>query len=152
LGKEAAIKTDFEKLGAGRNSAVEAVSAELEMEIAQLPESEKAAFQKELGISEPALNKVIRNCYQLLGLISFLTAGEKEVRAWTIHRGTRAQEAAGAIHSDLERGFIRAEVVHFDTLKKWGSFAKCKEQGVLRLEGKEYVVQDGDVITFRFNV
>ncbi|HEX9653203.1 MAG TPA: DUF933 domain-containing protein, partial [bacterium] len=123
-----------------------------EMEIARLPESEKAAFQKEMGISEPALHKVIRNSYQLLGLISFLTAGEKEVRAWTIRQGTHAQGAAGAIHSDIERGFIRAEVVHFDTLKKWGSFAKCKDHGVLRLEGKEYLVQDGDVITFRFNV
>jgi hypothetical protein len=152
LGQQALIKADFEKMFTGKNSAVEAVSAALEMEIAQLPESEKAAFQKEMGITEPALHKVIRNSYQLLGLISFLTAGEKEVRAWTIRRNTRAQLAAGAIHSDIERGFIRAEVVHFDTLQKWGSFAKCKDQGVLRLEGKDYIVQDGDVLTFRFNV
>ncbi len=152
LGKEAQIKQDFAKFVTDKNTALEVVSAELEMEIAQLPESEKETFQKEMGISEPALNKVIRNSYQLLGLISFLTAGDKEVRAWTIRDGTRAHAAAGAIHSDIERGFIRAEVVHFDILKKWGSFAKCKDQGVLRLEGKEYLVQDGDVITFRFNI
>ncbi len=152
IGRESQIKEEYARLAKGKQTVLEVISAELEMEIAQLAENEKETFQKELGITEPALNKVIRRSYELLNLISFLTCSEKEVRAWTIRQGTRAQPAAGAIHTDMERGFIRAEVVHFDTLKKLGSFAKCKEQGVLRLEGKEYVVQDGDVILFRFNI
>jgi hypothetical protein len=122
------------------------------MEISQLPDEDKAAFQEEMGIKEPALNKMIRHSYNLLGLMSYFTAGEKEVRAWTIKKNTRAQSAAGEIHSDIERGFIRAEVVPFETLSELTSLTKCKDQGVLRLEGKEYIVQDGDVITFRFNV
>ncbi|MCH7755243.1 redox-regulated ATPase YchF, partial [candidate division KSB1 bacterium] len=152
LNKEAEILKDYSDMVAGENKGLVALSAHLEMEIAQLPEEDKESFQEELGIKEPALNKMISNSYELLGLIPFLTAGEKEVRAWTIHTNTRAQDAAGEIHSDLQRGFIRAEVVDFDTLSELGSLVKCKEKGVLRLEGKDYIVQDGDVITFRFNV
>jgi ribosome-binding ATPase YchF (GTP1/OBG family) len=107
---------------------------------------------EDLGLSEPGLDRVIRTSYALLGLISFLTAGEDECRAWTIRKGTRAQQAAGAVHSDIERGFIRAEVVAFEDLMAGGSIAACREKGTLRLEGKDYVVQDGDVINFRFNV
>jgi hypothetical protein len=107
---------------------------------------------EDLGLSEPGLDRVIRTSYDLLGLLSFLTAGEDECRAWTIRKGTKAQQAAGTIHSDIERGFIRAEVVAFDDLVAAGSLAACRERGTLRLEGKEYVVRDGDVINFRFNV
>jgi hypothetical protein len=107
---------------------------------------------EDLGITEPGLDRVIRTSYALLGLISFLTAGEDECRAWTIRKGTKAQQAAGTIHSDIERGFIRAEVVSFEDLTSGGSIAACREKGTLRLEGKEYVVEDGDVINFRFNV
>jgi len=152
LDKEAQISEQYQTLAEGRNKTLLCLSANLEMEIAQLPEADKATFQQEMGISEPALNRMIRHCYDLLGLIPFFTAGEQEVRAWTIRKNTRAQTAAGAIHSDMERGFIRAEVVEFEKLSELGSFAKCKEQGVLRLEGKDYIVKNGDVITFRFNV
>ena len=120
--------------------------------IAQLPPEDARAFMEDLGLAEPGLDRVIRTSYALLGLISFLTAGEDECRAWTIRRGTRAQQAAGAIHSDIERGFIRAEVVPFDELVRAGSLAACREKGTLRLEGKDYLVQDGDVVNFRFNV
>jgi GTP-binding protein YchF len=128
------------------------VAAPIEAEIAQLPAEDARAFLQDLGLQEPGLDRVIRTSYALLGLISFLTAGEDECRAWTIRRGTRAQQAAGAIHSDIERGFIRAETVSFDDLVAAGSLAACREKGTLRLEGKEYVVRDGDVINFRFNV
>jgi ribosome-binding ATPase YchF (GTP1/OBG family) len=128
------------------------VAAPIEMEMAQLPPEDARAFLEDLGLEEPGLDRVIRTSYALLGLISFLTAGEDECRAWTIRRGTKAQQAAGAIHSDIERGFIRAEVVPFDELVRAGSIAACRDKGTLRLEGKEYVVQDGDVINFRFNV
>ncbi|HET7293170.1 MAG TPA: redox-regulated ATPase YchF [Vicinamibacteria bacterium] len=128
------------------------VAAPIEAEIAQLPAADARAFLEDLGLAEPGLDRVIRTSYELLGLISFLTAGEDECRAWTIRRGTRAQHAAGEIHSDIERGFIRAEVVAFDDLVAAGSIAACREKGSLRLEGKEYVVRDGDVINFRFAV
>ena len=124
----------------------------IEMEIAQLPEDEAKAFLDDLGIAEPALNKLIHLSYELLGLISFLTAGEDEVRAWTIRRGTEAQKAAGKIHSDIERGFIRAEVVAYDDFMAHGSMAAAKDKGLVRLEGKTYEVKDGDIINFRFNV
>ena len=120
--------------------------------MAQLPPEDAKAFREDLGLQEPGLDRVIRTSYALLGLISFLTAGEDECRAWTIRRGTKAQQAAGTIHSDIERGFIRAEVVAFDDLVAAGSIAACRDKGTLRLEGKEYVVRDGDVINFRFNV
>ncbi len=149
---EEKVRQKFSTIAEGKKIILECVSAEIEMEIAQLPENERDAFQEELGIKESALNKIIRDSYQLLGVISFFTVGDKEVRAWTIQQGARAQTAAGAVHSDMERGFIRAETVDFNTLSDLGSLIKCKEQGVLRLEGKDYIVHDGDVITFRFNV
>jgi GTP-binding protein YchF len=128
------------------------ISATIETEIAQLPAEDARAFMEDLGLKEPGLDRVIQTSYTLLGLLSFLTAGEDECRAWTIRKGTKAQPAAGAIHSDIERGFIRAEVVAYEDLVAAGSIAACREKGSLRLEGKEYVVQDGDVINFRFNV
>ena len=129
-----------------------AVSAPIEAEMADLSPEDARAFREDLGLAEPGLERVIRSTYDLLGLISFLTAGEDECRAWTIRRGTRAQAAAGAVHSDMERGFIRAQVVAFDDLVAAGSIAACRERGSLRLEGRDYEVKDGDVIEFKFNV
>lgn len=126
--------------------------AKMEAEIAELDEEEKQEFLSELGIKEAGLDKLVRACYHLLDLISFITAGPKEVRAWTIRKGTKAPQAAGKIHSDIERGFIRAETVAFEVLKQYGTMASAKEKGLVRLEGKEYIVQDGDVMLFRFNV
>jgi GTP-binding protein YchF len=127
------------------------LSAEIEKEISELSEEDAAVFMQDLGIQEPALHKLIRVSYELLGLISFFTVGEDECRAWTIRAGTKAQQAAGEIHSDLERGFIRAETVHYGDLVACGSLHACKEKGLLRLEGKEYVVKDGDVLNIRFS-
>ncbi|BCB96225.1 GTP-binding protein [Dissulfurispira thermophila] len=124
----------------------------VEMEIAQLNPDEARAFLDDLGIQEPALNKLIQVSYDLLGLISFLTCGEDEVRAWTIKKGINAQQAAGKIHSDIERGFIRAEVINFDDFISVGSMSLARDKGLLRLEGKTYEVKDGDIINFRFNV
>jgi ribosome-binding ATPase len=132
--------------------SVIAMSGKVEMEIAALSPEEQGEFLQDLGLSEPARDRFIRAAYGLLDLISFLTSGEDECRAWSIRRGTIAHKAAGVIHSDIERGFIRAEVVKFEDLIALGSEARCREQGKLRLEGKEYVVEDGDVIHFRFNV
>jgi hypothetical protein len=129
-----------------------AVCGKIEAEISDLPPADAQAFLEDLGFTEAGLNRVIRDTYRILNLISFFTVGEDEVRAWTIQRGTSAQRAAGEIHSDIERGFIRAEVVACDHLIAAGSMAACKEKGQVRLEGKEYVVHDGDVINFRFNV
>ena len=126
--------------------------AKLEMEIAQLPPEEAAVFLAEYKIEEPSLNRFIRLSYDLVGLLSFFTAAEKEVHAWTVSEGTTAQAAAGVIHSDMEHGFIRAEVVPWDTLVDLGGFAEARNQGKLRLEGKKYIVQDGDVLTIRFNI
>jgi len=134
------------------NSGLIVVCAKIEEEIAQLDDEEKQMFLDELGLKESGLNKLIKESYKLLGLISFLTAGETEVRAWTIVKGTKAPQAAGKIHSDFERGFIRAEVIDFETLMKCGSYAAAREQGLIRSEGKDYVMQDGDVTLFRFNV
>ena len=128
------------------------VCAKLEEEISELPVDEKAAFLAEMGIPESGLDQLVKACYRLLGLISFLTAGPKEVRAWTIRRGDKAPQAAGTIHTDFEKGFIRAEIVPFATLSELGSMAACKEKGLVRSEGKDYVMQDGDVTLFRFNV
>jgi len=136
----------------GRQVSVLDLCGKIEMEIAQLPLDEARVFLDDLGIAEPALNKLIHRSYELLGLISFLTAGEDEVRAWTIRRGTDAQRAAGKIHSDIERGFIRAEVVAYEDFIAHGSMAAAREKGLVRLEGKTYVVKDGDIINFRFNV
>ncbi len=133
-------------------SEIIAVSAQIEAEIAELDGEDKQVFLDDLGITESGLDKLIKSGYSLLGLISFLTAGPKEVRAWTITKGTKAPGAAGKIHSDFERGFIRAEVVAFNDLIAEGSRAKVKEKGLLRSEGKEYVMNDGDVVEFLFNV
>jgi ribosome-binding ATPase YchF (GTP1/OBG family) len=129
-----------------------ALAAKAEMEIAQLDEADRIAFLKEIGIEEPARDRFIRVSYRLLDLISFFTSGEDEVRAWTITQGTVARKAAGKIHSDIERGFIRAEVVAYEDFIAYGSESKCKEAGKLRLEGKDYVVKDGDIVHFRFAV
>ena len=127
-------------------------AAEIEEEISQLDDDEKAMFLEDLGLEESGLEKLIKASYHLLGLISYLTAGEPEVRAWTIKKGTKAPQAAGKIHTDFERGFIRAEVVSYDDLMACGTHAAAKEKGLVRLEGKDYVVQDGDIMLFRFNV
>ena len=137
---------------ANENSGVVVVCAKLEEELSGLDEEEKAEMLEEYGIEESGLDKLIRASYKLLGLISYLTAGVQEVRAWTIKEGTKAPAAAGKIHSDIERGFIRAEVVSYDDLVECGSEAAAKEKGLYRLEGKEYVMKDGDVVNFRFNV
>jgi len=126
--------------------------AKLEMDIAQLPPEEAGVFMEEYGIQEPSLDRFIRLSYELLGLISFFTAGEKEVHAWTVSRGATALEAAGTIHSDMEKGFIRAEVVHYDDLVELRSFSEARNHGKLGLEGKKYIMQDGDVIVIRFNI
>ena len=128
------------------------ISAAIEEEIAQMEPEEKQEFLEELGIGQSGLDRLITACYHLLGLISFLTAGEDECRAWTITRGTKAPQAAGKIHTDFERGFIRAEIVPFETLKQYGSMAACREKGLIRSEGKDYVMKDGDITLFRFNV
>lgn len=134
------------------NSEVMPVSAAIEEEIAQLEPEERGMFLEELNMTESGLDRLIKASYSLLGLISYLTAGEPEVRAWTIKQGTKAPQAAGKIHSDFERGFIRAEVVHYDDLMACGSMAAAKEKGLVRSEGKEYVMKDGDIVLFRFNV
>lgn len=128
------------------------ICAQIEQEIAELDDEEKQMFLEELGLEESGLDKLIKASYSLLGLISYLTSGEDETRAWTIRKGTKAPQAAGKIHTDFERGFIRAEVVNYQDLLDCGSYAAAKEKGLVRLEGKDYVVQDGDVILFRFNV
>lgn len=140
------------EFAAQENSQVMPVSAKIEEEIAQLEGEEKEMFLNELGMTESGLDRLIKASYTLLGLISYLTAGEPEVRAWTITKGTKAPQAAGKIHSDFERGFIRAEVVHYNDLMECGSMAAAKEKGLVRSEGKEYVMQDGDIVLFRFNV
>ena len=133
-------------------SEVFVICAQIEQEIAELDEDEKKMFLEDLGLSESGLDKLIKASYRLLGLISYLTAGEQETRAWTIKKGTKAPAAAGKIHSDFERGFIRAEVVNYQALLDAGSYSAAKDKGLVGLEGKEYVVKDGDVILFRFNV
>jgi ribosome-binding ATPase YchF (GTP1/OBG family) len=129
-----------------------ALAAGIESEIQQLPHEERPGFLQSVGLSEPGLNRVVRAGYQLLGLQTFFTVGEQECRAWTIRKGARAPEAAGVIHSDFERGFIKAEVFGWEELIRLGSEAAVRERGLLRVEGKEYVVADGDCMHFRFNV
>jgi GTP-binding protein YchF len=128
------------------------ICAQLESELVALPVSERVDYLNSLGVTTSGVDQLIKSAYHLLGLMSFLTAGEKEVRAWTIPQGTRAQTAAGTIHSDIERGFIRAEVISYDELMTAGSYAVAREKGLLRLEGKDYIMQEGDVVHFRFNV
>lgn len=134
------------------NAEVLIISAKVEEEIAQLEPAEKLEFLQELGIGESGLDRLVKACYRLLGLMSYLTAGPKEVRAWTITNGTRAPQAAGKIHSDFEKGFIRAEIVPYHTLMELGSYNLAKEKGLVRSEGKEYIMKDGDIVLFRFNV
>lgn len=134
------------------NARVLVISARVEEEIAQLSPDEKQMFLEEMGVGKSGLDRLVSVGYELLGLISFLTAGPKEVRAWTIKNGTRAPQAAGKIHSDFERGFIRAEIVPYDDLVREGSMSACREKGLVRSEGKDYVMKDGDVTLFRFNV
>ena len=141
-----------EEIAAKDHAEVLPISARIEEEISQLEEDEKGIFLEELGLSESGLDRLIKKSYKLLGLISYLTAGQPEVRAWTITEGTKAPQAAGKIHTDFERGFIRAEVVSFDNLMACGTMAAAKEKGLVKSEGKEYVMQDGDIVHFLFNV
>lgn len=134
------------------NAGMIVVCAKIEEELAALPEEERQIFMQELGITESGLDRLIKASYNLLGLISYITAGEKEVRAWTIKKGTKAPQAAGKIHTDFEKGFIRAEIVNYDDLMACGGFVGAKEKGKVRVEGKDYVFQDGDIALFRFNV
>lgn len=134
------------------NSQVLVISAKIEEELASLSDEERNELLREYGLAEPGLNNIIRHGYSLLGLITFFTAGPKEVHAWTIKKGTKAPQAAGKIHSDFEKGFIRAEVISYEDLVKAGSQATAREMGLMRLEGKDYVMQDGDIVVFRFNV
>lgn len=151
-GSSNAYVASVKKYAAESDCEVFAVCAEIEAEISELEEAERQEFLEALGLTESGLEKLIRASYSLLGLISYLTAGETETRAWTITKGTKAPQAAGKIHSDFERGFIRAEIVSYEDLIALGSLNAAKEKGLLRSEGKEYVVQDGDVILFKFNV
>ncbi len=155
LGKPEEDIRDLDKVKAiasAENAEVLVISAAIEEEISQMADDEKAEFLTELGLGQSGMERMITACYHLLGLISFLTAGEDECRAWTIRRGTKAPQAAGKIHTDFEKGFIRAEVVPFETLAELGSMTACKEKGLVRSEGKEYVMKDGDIVLFRFNV
>ena len=142
----------LKKFAEEEHSQILSVCASIEAEIAELDADEKKMFLEDMGIEESGLDRLIKASYSLLGLISYLTAGPKEVRAWTITKGTKAPQAAGKIHSDFERGFIRAEIVAFDDLIKLGSMNAAKESGLVRSEGKEYVIKDGDIVLFRFNV
>lgn len=143
----------LKKTAAKEHAEVLKISVKVEEELSALDAEEKAMFIEELGMGESGIDRLIRKSYELLGLISYLTAGPKEVRAWTITKGTKAPQAAGKIHSDFERGFIRAEIIAFDALQQLGGdMTLAKEKGLIRLEGKEYVIQDGDVVVFRFNV
>ncbi len=143
---------ELKEVAAEENSEVMVICAKIEEEIAQLDDAEKADFLEAMGLEESGLDKLIKASYKILGLISYLTAGPQEVRAWTITKGTKAPQAAGKIHSDFERGFIRAEIVAYDDLISCGSYTVAKEKGLVRSEGKEYVMHDGDVTLFRFNV
>ena len=155
LADDAANNENVKKVreyAASENSETFVICAQIEQEIAELEEDEKKEFLEDLGIAESGLEKLIKASYSLLGLISFLTAGEDECRAWTITKGTKAPQAAGKIHTDFERGFIRAEVVSFDNLMACGTLAAAKEKGLVKSEGKEYVMKDGDIVHFLFNV
>lgn len=140
------------KIAQEEHAAVLPICAQMEAEISDMSAEDKEMFLGELGLKESGLNRIIKEGYSLLGLISYLTAGQPEVRAWTIKQGTKAPQAAGKIHTDFEKGFIRAEVISFDDLMECGTMAAAKEKGLVRLEGKEYVMQDGDIVLFRFNV
>ena len=143
---------EVQQIAAEEHAGVLPICAQIEEEIVEMDAEEKEMFLTDLGLEESGLDRLIKECYSLLGLISYLTAGKQEVRAWTIKKGTKAPQAAGKIHSDFERGFIRAEVIAFDDLVACGSMTAAKEKGLVRSEGKEYVMKDGDVVLFRFNV
>jgi len=145
-------KDELEAWAAEKGTKLLEVCGQAEMEIAQLPEEDREMFMEDLGIDESGIDRLARAAYDYLGLISFFTVGEDEVKAWTIRKGTVARKAAGKIHTDLERGFIRAEVIHFDDLEACGSMAAARDKGLVRLEGKEYVVKDGDILNIRFNI
>ncbi|HEX7295637.1 MAG TPA: redox-regulated ATPase YchF [Pyrinomonadaceae bacterium] len=150
--KENAMVVEVEKIARDESAECVVICAQLEAELVALPPEERRDYLNSLGVSTSGVDRLIQSAYHLLGLMSFLTAGEKEVRAWTIPQGTRAQTAAGTIHSDIERGFIRAEVVSYDQLVAAGSVTAARDKGLLRLEGKDYIMQEGDVVHFRFNV
>ncbi|BAF59108.1 MAG: redox-regulated ATPase YchF [Pelotomaculum sp.] len=145
-------KDELEAYAAEKGLPVLEICGKIEMEIGQLSDEDKELFLADLGITQSGIDRLARASYDYLGLISFLTVGEDEVKAWTIQKGTTARQAAGKVHSDMERGFIRAEVVKFSDLESAGSMAKVREKGLFRLEGKDYIVEDGDIINFRFNV
>ncbi|MCL1912678.1 MAG: redox-regulated ATPase YchF [Eubacteriaceae bacterium] len=150
--KEWPMKEELQVAASSQNIPVLEICAEMELEISQLEEEDKKLFMQDMGFEVPGVSMLAYALYRLLGQISFFTVGEDEVRAWTIDEGTVAKHAAGKIHSDIERGFIRAEVVKYDNLRELGSMAKVKEKGLFKLEGKEYLISDGDIINFRFNV
>ena len=149
---ENAMVNEVHKIAEQESAECVVICAQLEAELVALPPDERRDYLNSLGVTTSGVDRLIQSAYRLLGLMSFLTAGEKEVRAWTIPRGTRAQTAAGTIHTDIERGFIRAEVVGYDELIAEGSVAAARDKGLLRLEGKDYIMQEGDVVHFRFNV
>ena len=134
------------------NAETLVICAKVEEELSRLDAEEKAMFLESYGIEESGLNRLVKKCYKLLHLVSYLTAGEKETRAWTVTEGTKAPQAAGKIHSDFEKGFIRAEIVDYNTMLELGGYNQAKEKGKVRSEGKDYVIKDGDVVLFRFNV
>lgn len=152
IGKENKYVEEVKKIAEDEHCGYVSLCAKIEEELIALDPEEREMFKEELGIKQSGLEKLVTACYDLLGLMSFLTAGEKEVRAWTIKKGSRAPQAAGKIHTDFEKGFIKAETVSFDDLISAGSYQKAKEKGLVRIEGKDYVVQDGDIMLFRFNV
>ena len=143
---------EVEQIAKSQNSKMIVLCAKIEEELASLSDEDKAVFSEELGIKESGLDKLVKTSYDTLGLFSYLTAGEKEVRAWTIKKGTKAPQAAGKIHTDFEKGFIKAEIVSYSDLMEAGNFVKAKEKGKVRMEGKDYVIQNDDVVLFRFNV
>ncbi len=143
---------ELEEFAKSENAEIIAISAKIEEELSKLDDDEKLLFMKELNLNMSGLEKFIQSSYKLLGLMSFLTAGEKECRAWTIKIGSKAPQAAGKIHTDFEKGFIKAEVISYDDLISCGSYAVAKEKGLVRLEGKEYIMQEGDVVVFKFNI
>lgn len=152
IGKKNKYVEEVKKIAEDEHCGYVSLCAKIEEELIALDPEEREMFKEELGIKQSGLEKLVTACYDLLGLMSFLTAGEKEVRAWTIKKGSKAPQAAGKIHTDFEKGFIKAETVSFDDLISAGSYQKAKEKGLVRIEGKDYVVQDGDIMLFRFNV
>lgn len=150
--EESKYYNQLKEYASKEGSLVVPISAEIEAEISELSDEEKPMYLEELGIPEAGLNKLVRATYDLLGLATYFTAGEKEVKAWTFKKGMTAPECAGIIHSDFQRGFIRAETVSFEDLVMQGSYQKCREAGKIRQEGKDYVVSDGDIMLFKFNV